>query len=66
MPNGMTETRRVHSIRVYARLTILTFSSKLLQVPDFCLKGHVNGGLRQFLGLIMKNLFNAPGLSAGT
>ena len=52
--------------RVYARLTILTFSSKLLQVPDFCLKGHVNSGLRPFLGLFMKNWVNAPGLSAGT
>ena len=52
--------------RVYARLPILTFFSKLLQVPDFWLKGHVNSGLRPFLGLFIKNWVSAPGYSAGT
>ena len=55
-----------HITRVYARLPILTFFSKLLQVPDFWLKGHVNSGLRPFLGLFIKNWVSAPGYSAGT
>ena len=57
----------IHSfIHSYARLPILTFFSKLLQVPDFWLKGHVNSGLRPFLGLFIKNWVSAPGYSAGT